>query len=133
MENKNQLFNTIEPNENLKNSIIIKIKKEEMKRAMYKIVFSSFVSFASVSMAIIFAINIVKDAYQSGIFEYLSLLFSDGMSLVSYWQSYAMSIVESLPVFQITVVFASAWAFIWSLNTILPILKNTKSVFYKIS
>ena len=131
METKNQLFSMVEPSKNLKISILNKIKLEEMKMAIYKKVFSSVASLASVSLAIIFIIDIIKDAYQSGLSEYLSLLFSDGASLISYWQSYAMSIIESLPILQITIVFASIWVFAWSLSTVLSSQKSIKSISYK--
>lgn len=130
MENKNQLFSTVEPSENLKVSIIKEIKKREIIRAVYKIAFSSAVSLTSVSVAIIFVVNVVKDFYQSGLYEYISLMFSDGTSLISYWQTYLISVAESLPIIQITVVLASILSFIWSLNIVLPALKDTRRIFY---
>ncbi len=133
MENKKRLFNIIEPSENLKNSIINKIKKEEMKMTIYKIVFSSAISLVSVSMIIIFAVNIIKDAYQSGLSEYISLLFSDGAGMASYWQTYVMSIMESLPIIPITIFVASVWIFVWSISSALETLRGTKPVFIKFS
>jgi len=130
---ENQLFSVIEPSENLRNSIINKIKKEEMKRTIYKIVFSSVVSLSSVSLAIFSITYVIKDAYQSGLSEYLSLLLSDGGLLVSYWQTYAMSIVESLPIVPITLVVASIWIFVWSVNSVFEAFKNTRSSFIKFS
>jgi hypothetical protein len=129
----NQLFSTIEPSLNLKNSIINKIKKEEMKMTIYKIVISSVVSLTSVLVAIIFVINIIQDASQSGLTNYLSLLLSDGASILSYWQSYALSIVESLPIIPITIVFASIWIFVWSISSVIDTFKNAKQIFYKIN
>ena len=133
MDIKNQLFSVIEPSLNLKVSIINRIKKEEMKRTVYRMVFGSFLSLVSVSTLIIFAVSIIKDAYQSGLSEYLSLLFSDGASLTVYWQTYMMSIVESLPIIPITIAVASIGVFVWSMNMALVSFKNTKSVFYKVN
>ena len=132
MEAKNQIFDMIEPSKNLKSSIMFKIRKEEIKIAIYKIVAGSVASLASISVAIIFLLNIVNDAHQSGLSDYLSLLLSDGASLLSYWQSYAMSVLESLPIIPIAIVVASIGVFVWSVNMALTNLKNTKSVFYKI-
>jgi hypothetical protein len=133
METKRNIFSMIEPSDNLKSSILNKIKIEERKRTIFKIVFSSVVSLASVSMAAVYIINIVKDFYQSGLSEYVSLLFSDGVSMASYWQSYVMSIVESLPIVPITIAVASIGVFVWSVNMALTSLKNTRSVFYKVN
>ena len=127
------LFDIVEPRDELKNLIIKSIKVEERKKTIRNMVFSSVVSLASISMAVIFVINIIKDAYQSGLSEYLSLLISDSSSVLSYWKVYTMSIVESLPILQITILFASIWVFVWSMNIIINNLKSSKLVFYKIS
>ena len=133
MERKNQLFNMIEPSAGLRNSIMYRIEREEMKKAMYKIVFSSAVSILSAFFAIFSAINIIKDASQSGLSEYLSLMISDGYVVVSYWQTYIMSVAESLPIVPITIIIASVCFFIWSADTFLENLKDTKSIFYKVN
>lgn len=129
MESKNQLFSLIEPSQNLKSSIINKIKIEETKRTIYKMVFSSVASLASVSVAIIFIINIINDASQSGLTNYLSLLLSDGASILSYWQSYVLSVAESLPIIPITIVVASILIFVWSISSVIDTFKNKKLVF----
>jgi hypothetical protein len=87
----------------------------------------------SICTVAIFVINIIKDSYQSGLSEYLSLLFSDGGSIISYWQTYIMSIVESLPIIPITIVVASISIFVWSMNTAFTNFKNTKLAYYKIN
>ena len=134
MESKKQpLFDLVEPGDSLKISILNKIKREEVKKTIYKIVFSSVLSFFSISVAFIYAINVIKDFYQSGLSEYFSLIFSDGASLVTYWQSYIMSIVESLPIIPITILVASIGIFIWSINVVLTSFKNTRSIFYKVN
>ena len=127
-EYMNKLLSEIEPSSKLKSSILQNIKKEEIKISIYKIFFGSIASISSIALAVIAIINISKDFYQSGLYEYLSLLFSDGASLISNWQSYAMSIVESLPILTITVMFASVWIFMISMNAI---MKNSRVAFYK--
>lgn len=131
MENKNPLFMMIEPKEYLKSSIISAIKREETKRTIYKIAFSSLTSMISVFIATVSVFNIIKDAHQSGLSEYLSLIFSDGVLLASYWQTYVMSVAESLPIIPITIVVASIGVSVWSINKALLGLKNTRLVFYK--
>jgi len=126
MKNNDHYFNIIEPSTNLRNSVIHAIKMEETKKAVYNIVFNSIISLVSISVAVVYMINIIKDAYKSGLSEYLSLIFSDGTSLISYWQTYVLSVVESLPIIQITVVVASMGILVWSLNTIMEKLPNTK-------
>jgi hypothetical protein len=133
MANKNKFLEMIEPSKKLKTSIMNKIEKEEMKMAMYRIVFGSIASLASISVAVIFVTNIIRDAYQSGLSQYLSLIFSDGSSLVNYWQTYMMSVVESLPIIGITMAFISVLIFVWSINYAIENFKNTKLVFNRIN
>ncbi|WP_420266682.1 hypothetical protein [Candidatus Magnetominusculus dajiuhuensis] len=133
MERKNHFFSLIEPNENLKSSIINRIKKEEIKRAIYRVVLDSAISLISVSIAIIYIVNIIKDAYQSGLFDYISLLFSDGASIISFWQSYVMSVVETLPIIPIAIVVASILVFVWSVSSVLKAFEISKPRFYKIN
>ena len=131
MEGKKQLFNILEPKDSLKASIIKKIKKEEHKMFVLKIGLSLSFSLGSVISVVFLLTNIIKDYYKSGLSEYISLMFSDGSLLVSYWQSYIMSVVEALPIFAITLVLVSIWIFIMSSNSALLTLKNTRKVFYQ--
>lgn len=105
---------------------------EEKRDVVYRIVLGGTISLASMSMMIVYVLNIIKDAYQSGLSEYISLLFSDGALLISYWQTYTMSIIESLPVVPITIVVVSILIFVWSINMIITSIKQER-FFYKLS
>ena len=39
----------------------------------------------------------VRDLYLSGFAQTFSLIFSDGPTIIAYWQSLALSLLESLP------------------------------------
>jgi hypothetical protein len=97
---KNELFEIIEPKIELKNSIIKRIRKEETKKTIYRMISGSILSLASIFSLVFYTINIFKDAQISGLSEYLSLIISDSGLVISYWQTYMMSIVESLPIIQ---------------------------------
>ncbi|MFA6227422.1 MAG: hypothetical protein WC631_03025 [Candidatus Paceibacterota bacterium] len=129
---KNNFFEIMEPSENLRSSIINRIEMEEKRDVVYRIVLGGTISLASMSMMIVYVLNIIKDAYQSGLSEYISLLFSDGALLISYWQTYTMSIIESLPVVPITIVVVSILIFVWSINMIITSIKQER-FFYKLS
>jgi hypothetical protein len=126
-----QLFDIVEPNINLKSSIMKTIEKAEMKKTIYKMVSGSVLSLVSIFAVVFYTINIFNDAQTSGLSEYLSLIVSDSALVMSYWQTYIMSIVESLPIVPITIVVASVWIFVWSMNSLVKVLKSTKNVFYK--
>ena len=131
MERRNQLFSMVESSDKLKTTILKTIKREEIKRSVYRLVFSSFLSLASIIIAFVYMVNIFNDFNQSGLSEYLSLIYSDGALLMNYWQIYVMSIVESLPIIPITILVASVWVFVWSANIMMTNLKNTNLFSYK--
>jgi len=133
MIDKVELFDILEPKKNLKISIIKKIRKEELKGSIIKIGLNFSVSFVSVLVVAFLFINLVRDYYQSGLSDYVSLLFSDGSLLVSYWQSYIMSVVESLPIFLITLTLVFVVVSVVSLNLALATIKNTKGIIYKLN
>jgi len=133
MKDKNQLFNIVEPKNGLKTSIFSKIRALEMRKTINKVVLSSFFSLVSITSIVFFVINIINDASKSGLSQYLSLIFTDGKIIATYWQTYILSVVESLPIIPIAIVVASISVFVWSLNNFLKNIKNTKSVFYKIN
>ena len=53
---------------------------------------------------------------QSGFYEYFSLAFSNGSSLLSYWKEFTLSIAESLPVMSIVLSLSLVFVFFLSLK-----------------
>lgn len=64
---------------------------------------------------------------QSGFYQSLSLIFSDGAAMLTYWQEFALSVAESLPMVEITVFLAAIFALLESLKLT---IKNLKTAFY---
>jgi hypothetical protein len=130
---KNELFEIIEPKIELKNSIIKRIRKEETKKTIYRMISGSILSLASIFSLVFYTINIFKDAQISGLSEYLSLIISDSGLVISYWQTYMMSIVESLPIIPIAITAVSVLIFVWSISSLVNTFKNTRAIFYKVN
>ena len=110
METKNSLktaFNKLsyEPKENLSLDIwtrILKRKKQAIRFRLYA--FSSLGIISLFSFVPVFKALFTEFA-QSGFSDYLSLAFSNGSSLVVYWKDLALSLVESLPIFDVVLSF----------------------------
>lgn len=76
------------------------------------------------------AINSV--VYKSGFTSFISLIFSDFGTVVAYWQSFAMSVLETFPVFETSVVLLIISAFVISANFIINDIKTIyRSQHYK--
>lgn len=59
--------------------------------------------------------NMLKSAFvESGFMQFLSLLFSDFEVVLSYWQSFALSLLESLPVLSLMAFLAVVLGFLES-------------------
>ena len=56
----------------------------------------------------------ISRASASGFFEYVSLAFSDGGSIVSYWKDFVFTVVESIPAIETAVVVAVLLLFVYS-------------------
>jgi hypothetical protein len=93
----------------------------------------SILSLASIFSLVFYTINIFKDAQISGLSEYLSLIISDSGLVISYWQTYMMSIVESLPIIPIAITAVSVLIFVWSISSLVNTFKNTRAIFYKVN
>jgi len=123
MKENFQLFDIKEPKSGLESKILTIIKNKEKRQNQRVFIYSILASISSFSLAVFGLINIVRNYFESGLSEYLSLIFSDGVSLLSYWQAYTLSVVESLPIFYITVVIASVWIFTLFIKKILKSIK----------
>lgn len=66
-------------------------------------------------IALLPAFNMVKIALaESGFMQFLSLLFSDFGVVASYWQSFALTLLESLPILSLTIFLAVILGFLES-------------------
>ncbi len=53
---------------------------------------------------------------QSGLAQFISLIFSDTGAVLAFWDVFVLSILESLPAFSIVVVLATLFVFLGSLK-----------------
>ena len=78
-------------------------------------------AFSSVSLASLIGFIpawhlLSNDLAQSGIYEYLSLAFSNGSSFFAYWKEFVLSIAESLPTISIALSLSLIFIFFLSLR-----------------
>ncbi|MFA6315226.1 MAG: hypothetical protein WC648_02560 [Candidatus Paceibacterota bacterium] len=109
----------IQPPQDLKQNILLGIAKEEFRRA--KIYFTVAVTVLPTSLVAVFLSGryLINSFYESGFYNYFSLLFSGDSTVLSYWKELVYSMVETMPILG-TIVFLMAVSFlVWSgANTI---------------
>lgn len=104
----------INPPQELKRNILLGIAKEEVRRA--KVYFSIALTALPISLAGVFLSGkyLVNSFYESGFYNYFSLLFSKDSSLLLYWKELAYSLVETIPVFGMTIFLVALGFLVWS-------------------
>lgn len=113
----------LEPPPHLKKAVFLRLQREKRRAARFKL--AGFSALAIISFALIFpAINyLLGQLASSGFSQYVSLIFSDGAYLTSYWQEFILALAESLPVLGLIAVLASIFTL---LNSLRVAAKNIK-------
>ncbi len=117
MGQNKHIFIQVETPPYLKNKILARINKQERFSARIKLTISGFgalFAIGALGPAILYAI---RDFNQSGLYEYISLLFSD-TSVFSFWKEIGLSIIESMPIIGIMLVLGSICILLISLQSI---------------
>lgn len=121
-QNYQQLFSrlkTAEPPAGLLPVVLKRLEKEAARsavRARRQLVLVSILLLSSlVAFVPIFRVA-YADLSSSGFFSYLSLLFSDFSIIAASWQSFIFSLLETLPVFSLTLLFAIVLVFLSALR-----------------
>ena len=90
-----------EPDTKMALSVWQTIVKQERRSTHLKLWSLSSLLFVS-TVGLIPAFEILlSDLAHSGFYEYFSLIFSDGGSMLTYWKELAFSLAESLPIMSI--------------------------------
>ncbi len=98
----------------LRSNIIFGIIREEHRKAkMYLLFFTTTLGLSLV--AVILSLKYLAESfYQSGFYEYLSLLLSGDGAIYSYWKELSLSLVDSMPIIGIIAFLVAVGVFVWS-------------------
>lgn len=107
----------IELPEGILNRIMLRIKAEQRLLAIkQRVVIFSLVFIGSV-IAFVPTFRMVQaEISSSGFLQFFSLIFSDLGTVLAYWQSFTMSLLETLPAFSLAIFLAVVFAFLESLR-----------------
>ncbi|KKQ87328.1 MAG: hypothetical protein UT09_C0017G0015 [Parcubacteria group bacterium GW2011_GWF2_38_8] len=104
----------LKPAKELRNNILLGIKQEERRRAkVYLFGYASIVLFSLVGVVLSIQ-YILEGFYQSGFYEYLSLLLSGDSAVYAYWKELSFSLIDSMPIIGIIAFLTAAGALVWS-------------------
>lgn len=109
-------LNQIEPSENLYGIVLSRIEAIKKRTARVRLILLSGATLAALIALVTAFQYLINDFYQSGSYQYLSLLFSDGEAVMAYWQDFTLSLVESLPFMSMTAVLSVTFVLLGSLK-----------------
>lgn len=98
----------------LSSTIVSKIHYLECRKARIRFVSMSSLALISCAAAVPAIISIVKDLRNSGAYEYISLLTSDGGMISNFWKELSLSVIESFPFVGAIALLAAVALFLWA-------------------
>jgi hypothetical protein len=121
-KNYEKLFSALqtpEPPAGLTEKILMRISTRERRTLGVKIGISACVFGVSVGMAVAGYVNLVANLSQSGFFQIASLAFSDFSSMAANFPDFALSVMESFPVFTAALLLSGVLFAIWSMAALI--------------
>lgn len=117
-------FNLVEPPAGLFDRIMCRIEKENKLLTLRRRIIIFSVSLIGSAIAFIPVFAYVRSGFiESGFFVFFSLIFSDTKIVLVYWQNFAQSLLETLPVMGLISFLAVVAVFLESLKMLVRDLK----------
>lgn len=114
-----------EPSPRLLGTILERIKSAKRRQARMRLMFFSVVLTTSAAGFVPAYQLFQSEFYGSGFAEFLSLLFSDPEVAIAYWQDFALSLLELLPLAGLATLLAILLIFLSSLRAATREVKNS--------
>jgi len=118
-EKLNQLFSKIseiEPSLGLEKAVLVLIEFERNKKLRLKLAFSK-IGISVSSLGFLYAVFVLGGALISSDFaSMLALVFSDLTTVAQNWNTYAFSLLETLPAIEIIGILFPALVLFWSFS-----------------
>jgi hypothetical protein len=111
--------NLIEPPKGFEAQILNFVIARERRLTRFRAWAFGSSSLASFGLSLWTAVYLVKSASETGLWQYMSLAFSENGVLLAYWREFSLSIIESLPIVSIIIFLATVGVFVWSFANVI--------------
>lgn len=105
------------PPESLSNRVLARIARARQRTAQAKLVALGCTAILSGSALVPALRYAFEQSYASGLYEYATLLFSDGAFMLVHWQEFTLSMVEALPSIALLLIVLLGTVFAWSIRS----------------
>ncbi|MEI8339171.1 MAG: hypothetical protein WCF94_00730 [bacterium] len=122
METKmGKYLKTYEVSSSLSDRVLMRVRQAEKRQALLESVFSY--SFLVLAILAVFGSGlwIYQDASQTGLWTMLSLVFTDGATILSFWKEFTVSVIESVPFISSSAVLVSLILIVLSVKNLLVV------------
>ena len=119
----------IEPPKGLLEKILKRIHKEERLLAFRRIIIFSLMLAGSLLGFFPSLKMLLSDFNSSGFISFFSLIFSDFSSVTTYWQSFTMILLETLPAVSLVLFLAVVLIFLQSIKSLTKNVYEYKQYF----
>ena len=117
----------IEPPKGLLEEIFKRIHKEELFLVLRRTVIFSITLVASLVGFIPSLKVLIYDFSQTGFINFFSLVFSDFSSVITYWQSFSIILLETLPILSLALFLAVVLTMLQSIKSLTRNVKIIKT------
>lgn len=128
-EKKQNILHSEIASSELAEKIIARIHILQKRRVFWGTVMLSFLTVGSLGSVLYAGSYFIEIATRTGFFQYVSLLFSDGATLISSWKEFLSLLAESIPLAETIFVLVSIGIFVWLLAQTLEKRKITRYAF----
>jgi hypothetical protein len=95
-------------------AVLARVHFEQKRAAKKELVLVGSLTLGSLAAIIPAFSYFISSFIQSSFYQYLSVIFSDGTSVLIYWKEILMSLAESVPFWPIIIFSAVLVVFLWS-------------------
>ncbi len=103
-----------EPSPALYHAVLHRIEDARAHRARVRLAGLVVLAFASLAALIPAFQYAVQEFARTGALQYLSLVFSDGSLMITYWKEFIMTLAESIPVLGLIFILSAGGTFLVS-------------------
>ena len=125
-----QIINSETASPELAGRIIARIHVLQKRRVFLGTMILSSLTVGSLGSVIYAGSYLIRMAVKTGFSQYVSLLFSDGATLMSSWKEFLSLLAESIPLMEIVLVLVATGIFVWLLS---QIIEKKKAVHYALN
>lgn len=122
MNNYQKLLNNLGSKpapEDLYKGVLLRLTIEQGRAVKRRFAIAAASLVASVTAAVVAVLALASSLTASGFWKFISLIFTDGGTVVTYWQQFSLSLLESFSMTEMVVSLACIFAVILSIRFML--------------